>query len=68
MFDRIKETLRTLADQKVIYVESAKRENQIIQLMYFRDDIVGLDAQGKLWSYNPSERYWRLLTESPTSD
>lgn len=34
---------------QTIFVESNKRENQFVQLIAWRDTVLALDAQGKIW-------------------
>ena len=62
MFNRLKQAWRVLRgkvyvplDSKVIYVESEKSNNQFVQLLAWRDTIIALDAQGKIWELRPDD-------------
>lgn len=77
MFNRLKVTWAVLTGKlhatpgaKVIYVESPKANNQFVQLLAWRDTIIALDAQGKLWELRqdyPSGPYFicQYLQDSP---
>ena len=76
MFTRIKEAWQVLRGdwhikQKTIYVYDAGPENRFVQLVPWRDQILALDAQGKIWEllYWPGDTYpsVQLLMESPRS-
>lgn len=55
MFTRLKQAWRVLRGKvfvpshQTIYVQSGKANNQFVQLLAWRDTIVALDAQGKIW-------------------
>ena len=60
MFTRLKQAWRVLRGRgygynpsKVIYVERNRAENQFVQLLAWRDTVIALDAQGKIWELNP---------------
>jgi len=79
MFTRVKKAWRVLrgkvyvpSPSKVIYVSSGKAENQFVQLLAWRDTIIALDAQGKIWElrqYHPQDAGFicQFLQESPRS-
>jgi len=75
MFTRIKEAWQVLRGdwhikQKNIYVHDAGPENRFVQLVPWRDDILALDAQGRIWSlYRIDDTFpsVQLLMESPRS-
>lgn len=54
MFTRLKEAWQVLrgrwwVKQKNIYVYASDPENKFVQLVPWRDNILALDAQGKIW-------------------
>ena len=56
MFTRLKQAWRVLrgklyipSGSNVIYVEQSKANNQFVQLLAWRDTVIALDAQGKIW-------------------
>ncbi len=58
--------------QKTVYVESGKSENQFVQLLAWRDTVLALDAQGKIWELRSELGYPygfvnQLVQESPRS-
>jgi alpha-tubulin suppressor-like RCC1 family protein len=78
MFTKIKQAWRVLGGKvyipspsKTIYVKSGKANNQFVQLLNFRDSIIALDAQGKLWElrddYELGGFVVKFLQESPRS-
>ena len=57
---------------QTIYVESGKSENQFVQLLAWRDTVLALDAQGKIWELRHEIGYPygfvnQLIQESPRS-
>ena len=79
MFTRIKQAWCVLRGRgygynpsKVIYVEHGKPENQFVQLLAWRDTVLALDAQGKIWELRSEMGYPcgfvnQLIQESPRS-
>ena len=79
MFNRIRAAWRVLTGNlfvgpypKTIYVESGKAENQFVQLLAWRDTVLALDAQGKIWELRSEPGYPygfvnQLVQESPRS-
>jgi hypothetical protein len=77
MFNRIKAAWRVLTGKvyipkipKTIYVQSSQPENQFVQLLAWRDSVLALDAQGKIWELRPNYPEYsgftnQLLQESP---
>ena len=65
---RGRKCLLTAATQQVIYV-SEGRPGRIVQLTYYRDDILALDNEGNIWLiktlYGSSDFQIKLLMESP---
>jgi hypothetical protein len=56
MFTKVKQAWRVLrgklyipSGSNVIYVEQSKANNQFVQLLAWRDTVIALDAQGKIW-------------------
>ena len=62
--------LLTAATQQVIYVREG-RPGTIVQLTYYRDDILALDNDGTIWlmksGYRSNEFQIQRLMESPRS-
>jgi hypothetical protein len=79
MFTRLKQTWQVLQGKvyvssypKTIYVQSGKAENQFVQLLAWRDTVLALDAQGKIWELRAEVGYPygfvnQLVQESPRS-
>lgn len=79
MFTRLKQAWRVLRGRgygynpsKVIYVERNRAENQFVQLLAWRDTVLALDAQGKIWELREVPEYPygfvnQLVQESPRS-
>jgi hypothetical protein len=79
MFTRLKLAWRILCGKgygynpsKVIYVEQNKANNQFVQLLVWRDTVLALDAQGKIWELRSEMGYPygfvnQLVQESPRS-
>ena len=80
MFTKIKQAWQVLQGKayvssypKTIYVQSGKAENQFVQLLNWRDSIIALDAQGKIWELHPDDYLshsgfiCQFLQESPRS-
>lgn len=77
MIRRIKAALAVLTGKiyipsvpKTIYVQTSHPENQFVQLLAWRDTVLALDAQGKIWELRPYDGYPygfvnTLLQESP---
>ena len=64
-----RQCLLTTATQQTIYVESAGRPGTIVQLTYYRDDILALDNQGTIWLlksvYGSTDFQIQHVMESP---
>jgi hypothetical protein len=79
MFTRLKRVWKVLRGKEygyppseVIYVKSGKAENQFVQLLAWRDTVLALDAQGKIWELREQAGYPygfvnQLVQESPRS-
>lgn len=79
MFNRIKAAWVVLTGRvyiprtpKTIYVKSGLPENQFVQLLAWRDTVLALDAQGKIWELRSEPGYPygfvnQLVQESPRS-
>ncbi len=58
---------------KTIYVQSSQPDNQFVQLLAWRDTVLALDAQGKIWELRPNDYanvggfINQLVQESPRS-
>ena len=79
MFTKIKQAWQVLQGKayvssypKTIYVQSGKADNQFVQLLSWRDSVLALDAQGKIWELRAEVGYPygfvnQLVQESPRS-
>ena len=82
MFHRIKAAWKVLTGRvyiphvpKTIYVKSGLPDNQFVQLLAWRDTVLALDAEGKIWELRPQDGYYpsgchfvnQLVQESPRS-
>jgi hypothetical protein len=80
MFTKLKQAWQVLQGKvyvssypKTIYVQSGKADNQFVQLLNWRDSVLALDAQGKIWLLNYDEYgcgagfVCQFLQESPRS-
>ena len=79
MFTRLKQAWQVLQGKvyvssypKTIYVQSGKADNQFVQLLSWRDSVLALDAQGKIWELRAEVGYPygfvnQLVQESPRS-
>lgn len=76
MIDRLKFAWRILTrkglyePRNVSYVSNVEPENKFVQLIPYRDQLLALDAQGKIWvietGYGFSrEAHYQLFMESP---
>jgi hypothetical protein len=57
MFNRFKQAWRvlrqkTIAPDKIYVYPSEWNPNKFVQLMYWRDNVLALDAEGKIWKIN----------------
>lgn len=61
MFTRLRQAWTVLTGRiglpdhlpNTIYVQSGQANNQFVQLLAWRDTIIALDAQGKIWELRP---------------
>ena len=79
MWSRIKQAWRVLRGKgyipsptKTIYVDSGLPRNQFVQLLAWRDTVLALDAEGKIWELRTEVGYPyafvnQLVQESPRS-
>jgi hypothetical protein len=81
MFHRIKAAWKFLTGKypvnktQSVYVHDGGPENRFVQLLAWRDMVLALDAEGKIWElrpqdgYHPSGCYFvnQLVQESPRS-
>ncbi len=57
MFNRVKQAWnvlrsKTIAPDKIYVYPSEWNPNRFVQLMYWRDHVLALDAEGKIWKIN----------------
>ena len=56
--------------RKIVYVSNVEDENKFVQLLSYQDQILALDAQGKIWvisheHYGLYKARYELFMESP---
>lgn len=74
MWNRLKRAWAVLrckiVTPETIYVYPAEHNpNKFVQLMYWRDSVLALDAEGKIWELRPDAAYQgfvcQFMQESP---